>query len=179
MSSKSHLRHISLRHRSREIALQLIYQLDIRPSANVEEVIELYFTEDDAKNSDEVIVLYPSVDEVENIHELTELYLSEDEAEEVFDYACELVKGVCDNIDAISDLLRENIIGWRPERMVAVDKVAISIALYEGIISKKVPVAVSISEAVVLAKIFGTAESGRFVNGVLGRIVRKEEPPLN
>lgn len=142
MSSKS-----QLRHRSREIALQLIYQLDIRTSANVDEVIELY--------------------------------PSEGEADGVFDYACELVRGVSDNIDAISDLLRENIIGWRPERMVAVDKVAISLALYEGIISKKVPIAVSISEAVVLAKVFGTAESGRFVNGVLGRIVRKEEPSLS
>ena len=138
MSSRS-----QLRHRSREIALQLIYQLDVRPSANIDEAIELY--------------------------------LSEGEPEGVFDYACELVRGVMDNMDAISDLLRENIIGWRPERMVAVDKVAISLALYEGIISKKVPIAVSISEAVELAKVFGTEESGRFVNGVLGRIVRKEE----
>jgi len=138
MSSRS-----QLRHRSREIALQLIYQLDVRPSANIDEAIELY--------------------------------PSEDEPEGVFDYACELVRGVMDNMDAISDLLRENIIGWRPERMVAVDKVAISLALYEGIISKKVPIAVSISEAVELAKVFGTEESGRFVNGVLGRIVRKEE----
>lgn len=132
-----------MRHRSREIALQLIYQLDVRPSANIDEAIELY--------------------------------PSEDESDGVFDYACELVRGVMENMDAISDLLRENIIGWRPERMVAVDKVAISLALYEGIISKKVPIAVSISEAVKLAKVFGTEESGRFVNGVLGRIVRKEE----
>ena len=115
-----------MRHRSREIALQLIYQLDVRPSANIDEAIELY--------------------------------PSEDEPEGVFDYACELVRCVMDNMDAISDLLRENIIGWRPERMVAVDKVAISLALYEGIISKKVPVAVSISEAVELAKVFGTEE---------------------
>ena len=132
------------RHRSREIALQLIYQLDVRPSANIDEAIELYPSEGEP---------------------------------EVFDYACELVRGVMDNMDAISDLLRENIIGWRPERMVAVDKVAISLALYEGI-SKKVPIAVSISEAVELAKVFGTEESGRFVNGVLGRIVRKKSPTL-
>ncbi len=142
MSSKS-----QMRHRSREIALQLIYQLDVRPSANIDEAIELY--------------------------------PSEGEADGVFDYACELVRGVMENIDTISDLLRENIIGWRPERMVAVDKVAISLALYESIISKKVPVAVSISEAVQLAKVFGTEESGRFVNGVLGRIVRKEESLSN
>lgn len=43
-----------------------------------------------------------------------------------------------------------------------------------GIISAKVPVAVAISEAVELAKSYGTSDSGRFVNGVLGRIVRKD-----
>mgnify|MGYP002738079141 FL=1 len=43
MSSKS-----QLRHRSREIALQLIYQLDVRPSANIDEAIELYPSEDEA-----------------------------------------------------------------------------------------------------------------------------------
>ena len=69
MSSKS-----QMRHRSREIALQLIYQLDVRPSANIDEAIELY--------------------------------PSEGEADGVFDYACELVRGVMDNMEAISDLLR-------------------------------------------------------------------------
>lgn len=136
-----------LRHRSREIALQLIYQIDMRPSADL----------------DEVINLYPR----------------EGEVEEVFEYACDLVRGVNENREAISELIRENIVGWRPERMVAVDKAAISLALFEGVISRKVPIAVSISEAVELAKTFGTEESGRFVNGVLGRIVRKEDPPAN
>ena len=136
-----------LRHRSREIALQLIYQIDMRPSADLDEAIELYPTEG--------------------------------EEEGVFEYACDLVRGVNENREAISELIRENIVGWRPERMVAVDKAAISLALFEGVISRKVPIAVSISEAVELAKTFGTEESGRFVNGVLGRIVRKEDPPAN
>lgn len=131
-----------MRHRSREIALQLIYELNLRPDVDIEEAI----------------ALYPS----------------EGEQEEVFLYACELLRSVMENGEEISELLRDNIIGWRPERMVAVDKAAICIALYEGVISERVPIAVAISEAVELAKTFGTAESGRFVNGVLGRIVRKE-----
>lgn len=137
MSTKS-----QLRHRSREIALQLIYQMDVRPDAVLSEVLELY--------------------------------PSEEEREEVFSYARELVTGVCANADEIAELLRDNIISWRPERMVTVDKAVISLALYEGIIGKKVPLAVAISEAVELAKAFGTEDSGRFVNGVLGRIARKE-----
>lgn len=131
-----------LRHRSREIALQLIYQLDLRHDIDAEEAI----------------ALFPS----------------DAEDKEVFGYACELVRGVYENKDAILDTLRENIIGWRPERMIAVDKASISIALYEGFMSKKVPMAVAISEAVELAKTFGTNESGRFVNGVLGKIAREQ-----
>lgn len=134
------------RHRSREIALQLIYQLDVRPDLRFEEAV----------------ALFPA----------------EDEDPEVFSYARELVMGVCAQAGEIAELLRENIVAWRPERMVAVDKAAISLALYEGIIAKKVPVAVAISEAVELAKAFGTEDSGRFVNGVLGRIVKKESAPL-
>lgn len=137
MSTKS-----QLRHRSREIALQLIYQIDVRPDAVLSEVLELY--------------------------------PSEEEKEEVVSYARELVTGVCENAEEIAELLRDNIISWRPERMVTVDKAVISLALYEGIIGKKVPLAVAISEAVELAKAFGTEDSGRFVNGVLGRIARKE-----
>lgn len=139
MSTKS-----QLRHRSREIALQLIYQMDVRPDAVLSEVLALYLSE------------------------------SEEETAEVFSYASELVTGVCENADEIAELLRDNIISWRPERMVTVDKAVISLALYEGIIGKKVPLAVAISEAVELAKAFGTEDSGRFVNGVLGRIARKE-----
>lgn len=133
------------RHRSREIALQLIYQLDLRQDLRFEDAI----------------ALFPS----------------DNEDPEVFSYARELVMGVCEQAGEIAELLRENIVSWRPERMVAVDKAAISLALYEGIIAKKVPVAVAISEAVELAKAFGTEDSGRFVNGVLGRIVKKESAP--
>lgn len=137
----SHSQRAQLRHRSREIALQLIYELDMRPDADILEAIELY--------------------------------PSEEEHEGVFDYACELLTGVRQCEDTISELLRDNIIGWRPERMVAVDKAVISIALYEGVLSKRVPVPVAISEAVELAKAYGTDDSSKFVNGVLGRIVRK------
>lgn len=135
MENKRHTRR-----RSREIALQILYELDMRPDTNFESAIALYPTKD------------------EDI--------------KVVEYAKELLKGINEKSDEIADILRENIIGWRPDRMVAVDKAAITLALYEGILSEMVPVSVAISEAVELAKIFGTAESGRFVNGVLGRIAR-------
>jgi len=60
--------------------------------------------------------------------------------------------------------------------MVAVDRAAVRLALFEGVVARTTPLAVAISEAVELAKSFGTEDSGRFVNGVLGRIVRALEP---
>jgi N utilization substance protein B len=128
------------RRRAREIALQLIYELDLRPNLTAGEAIEMY----------------PWGTELPDVTE----------------YAKALVFGVYENACDIDAMLREHIVGWRTERMVAVDRASIRLALFEGIIARKVPVAVAISEAVELTKMFGTVESGSFVNGVLGRIVR-------
>ena len=157
-----------MRRRSREIALQLIYELAIRPDQSLEEAIELFpFQQQPTAGADQ-----QEEQENEPMQTNPDLALGESEAEEVRQYACELVRGVRESAVELEELLRDNIIGWRPERMVAVDRAAISLALYEGIISKSVPIPVAISEAVELSKAYGTEESGRFVNGVLGRIVR-------
>lgn len=131
------------RRRAREIALQLIYELDLRPDLSCEEAIEMF--------------------------------PFEVEEPDVVEYAKALVTAASKKGEEIDDLLREHIVGWRMERMVAVDRAAIRIALCEGVLEKTVPVAVAISEAVELTKMFGTEESSRFVNGVLGRIVRSGE----
>ncbi len=96
----------------------------------------------------------------------------EEEPQEVREYALFLIKGVCENQEKVDYLLRAYIVKWRPERMVRVDLMAVRLALFEGVLSKSVPLAVAISESVELAKLFGTEDSGRFVNGVLGKIVR-------
>ncbi len=135
------------RRRSREIALQVLYSLDIRDDASVEDAISFFpFSEEDP---------------------------------EVTSYAQVLIRGVIDRNADIDRLLRTYITGWRPERMVVVDRVSIRLALYEGVIIGRIPLAVAISEAVELAKRFGTDESGRFVNGVLGRIVRGLQDDTN
>jgi len=131
------------RRRAREIALQLIYELDLRPDLTAGEAIEMYPWD-------------------------TEL-------SEVAEYAKNLVLDVSKRTEDIDTLLRDHIVGWRTERMVAVDRASIRLAISEGLLERKVPIAVAISEAVELTKMFGTVESGSFVNGVLGRIVRSVE----
>ncbi len=65
---------------------------------------------------------------------------------------------------------------WRVERMPAVDRVVLRIAVHELRTRPQTPVAVVISEAVGLASRFSTERSGRFVNGVLAALAASERP---
>ena len=65
--------------------------------------------------------------------------------------------------------------GWRVERMPAVDRAVLRLALYE-LRHTDTPVGVVISEAVELAKQFSTGRSGAFVNGVLAALAEPPQP---
>jgi transcription antitermination protein NusB len=92
------------------------------------------------------------------------------------DYTVELVEGVTEHRARLDAVLGEHSEGWTVERMPAVDRAVLRLALYELLLREDVPDAVVIDEAVELAKSLSTDESPRFVNGVLGRVLR-ERPP--
>jgi N utilization substance protein B len=91
------------------------------------------------------------------------------------DYTGVLVQGVIEHWYRIDQLITEYSDGWTIERMPPVDRALLRIALYELLWSDDVPPAVVIDEAVELAKSLSTDESPRFVNGLLGRILRDSE----
>ena len=62
--------------------------------------------------------------------------------------------------------------GWTLERIASVDRNLLRLALCEMLFRSDIPYSVSINEAVELAKIYSTAESGKFVNGILGNFAR-------
>jgi transcription antitermination protein NusB len=97
------------------------------------------------------------------------------------EYAVELVRGVTERLAEIDDVLGTHSEGWTVERMPPVDRAVLRLALYELLWRDDVPDAVVIDEAVELAKSLSTDESPRFVNGVLGRVLRERadvpEPP--
>lgn len=72
----------------------------------------------------------------------------------------------------IDGMIERHATGWKVARMALVDRTAIRLALYEAFVASSVTLGVALSEAVLLAKEFGGTESGRFVNGVLARVVR-------
>jgi N utilization substance protein B len=74
---------------------------------------------------------------------------------------------------AIDEKIVENAKGWVLERMPALDRAILRLAIFELMGRPDVPVAVVIDEAVELAKRFSTDDSGRFVNGVLAAVAKQ------
>jgi N utilization substance protein B len=85
-------------------------------------------------------------------------------------YALELARGVEEHRDEVDTLIRKFADRWSLERMPVVDRNVLRMAVFELAHRPDVPVGVVISEAVELAKRYSTDDSGRFVNGMLGRI---------
>ena len=85
-------------------------------------------------------------------------------------YLHEVVAGVLANKEAIDELVASLSEGWTLDRQPAVDRNILRIATYELKFNESIPVGVAINEAVELAKKYGTAESGKFINGILGAI---------
>jgi N utilization substance protein B len=89
-------------------------------------------------------------------------------------YTEALVTGVERGQPDIDVMLAAHSEGWTVHRMAAVDRTILRVAVQE--IRSGVPVAVAINEAVDAAKRLSTEDSGRFINGVLGRIARDTMP---
>jgi N utilization substance protein B len=94
----------------------------------------------------------------------------------VSDYTIELIEGVSEHRAAIDQLLSDYSEGWTLDRMPGVDRAVLRIGLYELLWASDVPDAVAIDEAVELAKLLSTDESPKFVNGILGRVLRDQLP---
>ncbi|MCW2522753.1 MAG: nusB [Frankiales bacterium] len=90
------------------------------------------------------------------------------------DYTVELVEGVSLRQEAIDQLLSEYSEGWTLDRMPGVDRAILRVGLYELLWAADVPDAVAIDEAVELAKSLSTDDSPKFVNGILGRVLRDQ-----
>jgi N utilization substance protein B len=91
-------------------------------------------------------------------------------------YAEILVAGVQDHQADLDHLIAGYADRWTIERMPVIDRNLLRMAVYELLWGTDVPVAVAINEAVELAKEMSTDDSGRFVNGLLGRIAERERP---
>ena len=85
----------------------------------------------------------------------------------------ELVTGVEEHRPDLDTLLARHVRGWTIDRLAAVDRNVLRLAVFELLHRADVPPAAAISEAVQTAKALSTEQSGRFVNGILGAIAKE------
>jgi N utilization substance protein B len=91
----------------------------------------------------------------------------------VREFAQPLIEGMVAHLPEIDERIRKYAENYNLNRISAVDRNVLRLAIYEMLYRDDIPPVVSINEAIELAKTFGGAESGKFVNGILDR-VRKE-----
>jgi N utilization substance protein B len=85
-------------------------------------------------------------------------------------FAEPLIRGTLDHRDAIDEHIKRHVKNWDFNRIAAVDRNVMRLAIYEMLHREDIPPVVSINEAVDIAKKFSTNESGKFVNGILDKI---------
>jgi len=85
-----------------------------------------------------------------------------------------LIKGVIDNKSQLDQLIEQFSSNWKISRMGCVDRNILRIAAFEILYCHDIPPKVSINEAVDIGKLYGTEESGSFINGILDGIYQQQ-----
>ncbi|MDQ4144054.1 MAG: transcription antitermination factor NusB [Actinomycetota bacterium] len=148
------------RRTARRLALDVLYEAEIRDRLPAEALV--------ARGSEGWVVAGPE-DEVAEEDPVTP-------SPAVMSYAAELVEGVQEHQAHIDELIVRYADRWAITRMPVVDRTLLRIAIFELLWGDDIPVAVAINEAVEIGKSLSTEDSGRFINGLLGRIAESERP---
>jgi N utilization substance protein B len=133
------------RSRARQVALQILYQDDLNPS------------------DDETTASLPGDFLAQRLH-----------TDQQMDFAESLILGVRQHRDTLDGILEQAATNWSLARMAATDRNVLRIGAFE-ILFADTPVRVAIDEAVELAKRFGSVQSAPFVNGLLDKLVERDE----
>jgi N utilization substance protein B len=91
------------------------------------------------------------------------------------DFTAELVFGVIENSAFIDGIISAISKDWSLDRIANVDRIIMRLALYEVFFCADIPNNVSVNEAIELGKIYGGEESGKFINGILGKVIENIE----
>ncbi|SFK93732.1 NusB antitermination factor [Paenibacillus sp. 1_12] len=136
---------------ARELALQSLYQVEMNTVSVIEAITHVV---EEAQNDDESELIK------------TKDTIAEEEIKE-------LVDGTLAHKESIDELLNDYLKGWKMDRLSRVDREILRLASYEMLYRDDVPPKVVVNEAIELSKHFGTEESGKFVNGVLGKMIKE------
>ena len=148
---------------AREVVLQSLFQIDFT-ACEAEQALNGSLAE-----HDEFIYLEETEGELAE-----ELQVKKASCLKAKAYAEAVLQGVLANLAEIDAKLSEFAVDWTVERMPATDRNILRIAAYEMLFAEeKIVPGVAINEAVEIAKLYGSEEAPRFINGVLGKMVRE------
>lgn len=150
------------RRRAREMAVQMLYQLEIG-GRSPEDVFVCFDLDDYLRETE-----WPAVDG--EPPPVTPTLRAQGEA--AFAYAQRLVAGVVEHGDEINNRIRFHAENWRLERMPTIDRNILRVAIYEMLFREGIPKVVIVDEAIELAKKFGAENSSRFINGLLDGVLK-------
>ena len=105
--------------------------------------------------------------------ELARYWAGKDEDPDVVEFANLIVRGTRENLEEIDSEIKASAEHWVLERMAAVDRNILRASTFEILYLSDVPPAVTINEALEIAKKFSSEESAAFINGILDRIAKK------
>lgn len=140
------------RRQAREIAVQSLYRIEMN-EVSAEEAV------------------HAVLEQIRSEHEQEQRMEMDDRT---LNFILTLVKGVRERVERIDSIIGRNLRGWKLDRLSRVDRQILRIAVFEMMFGDEIPPVVAVNEAVELAKSFGDEQSGKFVNGVLGKILQKK-----
>jgi transcription antitermination factor NusB len=160
------------------MAVQMLYQSDLGGSALPQifrtfDLSEYLAREKEAGDKEKAAAPAPATPEDQR----AEAARRRKRVDEAFQFAQELVQGTLDNREKIDEMIRGQADNWRLERMPAVDRNVLRLAIYEMLFETDTPKLVVVDEAIELAKKFGSEQSSRFVNGLLDGLLKQHTFP--
>jgi N utilization substance protein B len=90
-----------------------------------------------------------------------------------FEFAKALVHSVLQHVKEIDKIIKAKVMHWESDRIAVVDRMILRMGIAELLYFPDIPPKVTINEAIEIGKIFSTANSGRFINGVLDAILEQ------
>lgn len=110
---------------------------------------------------------------LESKADLELFWKDKEEEQDVRDFTASLVRGTLKNQEEIDREVLACTDNWTMDRLAAVDRAVLRAAAYEILFRNDIPYAVTINEALEIAKKFSTTESAAFINGVLDKLAKK------
>lgn len=105
--------------------------------------------------------------------DFAEFWSEKKESGDVKEFTEKLVRGTLDKLDEIDKMIEKFTENWLLKRMAAVDRNILRFAVYEILYRKDIPSAVTINEAIEIAKKYSSTEAASFLNGVLDRLAKE------